>query len=220
MDAQSENNLLKRKHYETNQKDINLKEKVENFSTSSVHALKKPLYSSFFINNKQVDKQANLNQNRKGRTVTADICEGLNIIKQVEQDFKDEPITQNRNRNFQMSTKPPAQHNQTMNEFDKKVDCLERKLESFQRIYETFQETYAKDRNETALAISSIKNSYEILNKEISTVTNTTESTDQLLRGFIEDFRNINSQRSQRPNQEYNYYDPDHGFYHNAQVTQ
>ena len=55
MDAQSENNLLKRKHYETNQKDINLKEKVENFSTSSVHALKKPLYSSFFINNKQVD---------------------------------------------------------------------------------------------------------------------------------------------------------------------
>lgn len=89
-----------------------------------------------------------------------------------------------------------------MNEFDKKVDCLERKLESFQRIYETFQETYAKDRNETALAISSIKNSYEILNKEISTVTNTTESTDQLLRGFIEDFRNINSQRPQRPNQE------------------
>ena len=63
-------------------------------------------------------------------------------------------------------------------------------------------------------------NSYEILNKEISTVTNTTESTDQLLRGFIEDFRNINSQRPQHPNQEYNYYDPDHGFYHNAQVTQ
>ena len=85
----------------------------------------------------------------------------------MEQDFKDEPITQNRNRNFQMSTKTPAQHNQTINEFDKKVDCLERKLESFQRIYETFQETYAKDRNETALAISSIKNSYEILNKEI-----------------------------------------------------
>ena len=33
MDAQSENDLLKRKLYQTNQKDINLNDKVENYST-------------------------------------------------------------------------------------------------------------------------------------------------------------------------------------------
>ena len=48
-DIELENDLLKKKLNEINQKDNNIKDKVAIYLESDVHALRKPLYSSFFL---------------------------------------------------------------------------------------------------------------------------------------------------------------------------
>ena len=62
IDIEIENDLLKKELNKTKQKDNNIKDKSENFLESDVHALRKPLYSSFFSNN-IVDTKANYAHN-------------------------------------------------------------------------------------------------------------------------------------------------------------
>lgn len=124
------------------------------------------------------------------------------------------PIDSNILNNKTKMKPSSSTNNETKNETEKMYNSLEKKFEAFQEKYDTFQETYAKDQKEITTTISLMKSSYETLNKKMTSITKTTQSTDQLLRGFINEYRTNSNSRPQHSYQDYNYYNHDHDYNH------
>ena len=169
-----ENDLLKRKLNETKQQDNNVKDKVAIYSESDVHALRKPLYSSFFLS--KIDDQVNnkANNARNVNNTDRNYQDQINKAPKTEnqyasnESYQDKRLEKETKLNqasiFDISVEVARQLSTYKKEMNQQINSCHAEIVTLKTNNETLIKNMAKVSSDTIM----LKEDIVLLKKEIS----------------------------------------------------